>query len=160
MLDTNLTNNSQTDTDTLTPQADLKLTKLATPDPVLVGSNLTYTIKVQNFGPSDSAGSTVTDVLPAGVIFVSASAGCTNASGTVTCVIGPLANGANTTATIVVRPTAAGPISNTAQITAAGTPDPVAGNESSTATVTAQTPPCAPPPAGLTGWWPGRWECE
>ena len=53
--------------------------------PYVAGTNLTYTITVSNLGPSDSAGFTVTDTVPAGTTFVSASAGCANSAGTVTC---------------------------------------------------------------------------
>ena len=76
----------------------------------------------------------MTDTLPAGVTFVSAGAGCTNASGTVTCTIGGLANGANAARTIVVTPTVTNPsLSNTATATATTT-DPVPANNSATAT--------------------------
>ncbi len=61
--------------------------------------------QVKNNGPSDSSGSTVKDVLPGSVIFVSASPGCTNVSGTVTCAMGPIANGATATVSITIKPT-------------------------------------------------------
>ena len=92
--------------------------------PGLVGGDLTYTLTVTNGGPAAAAGVTITDTLPAGVTFVSASAGCNNVSGTVTCTIGGLANGANAVRTIVVSPTVANPsLSNTATA-AATTADP------------------------------------
>ena len=116
--------------------ANLALTKTDSPDPVLVGGNLTYTLTVTNSGPDAAAGVTITDTLPTGVSFVSASAGCTNASGTVTCTIGALANGANAVRTIMVSPTVANPsLSNTA--TRRRRPaDPNPGNNSATATTT------------------------
>ncbi len=128
VLDPIASNNNSPDTVPLAPKTDLTISKTASPDPVFVGSNLTYTIKVKNNGPSNSSGSSVTDVLPASVIFVSASPGCTNASGTVTCAMGPIASGATATATIIVKPTAAGPISNTASV-AANETDPGAGRQ-------------------------------
>ena len=50
--------------------ADLSITKSATPNPVVAGQNVTYTVTVANAGPSDAAGVNVTDFLPAGVSFV------------------------------------------------------------------------------------------
>ena len=58
--------------------------------------SITYSLSISNSGPSDALGVVVTDKLPAGVTFVSASAGCTYASLShdVTCLIGTLAAGA------------------------------------------------------------------
>jgi uncharacterized repeat protein (TIGR01451 family) len=106
-----------------TQGADLALTKTDSPDPVLVGDHLTYTLTVTNHGPADATDVTLTDTLPSSVVFVSSSPGapmCNAAAGTVTCDLDTLTNGASTTVTLTVRPTATGMISNTAQ---------VAGNE-------------------------------
>ncbi|PYO52957.1 MAG: hypothetical protein DMD84_07925, partial [Candidatus Rokuibacteriota bacterium] len=73
----------------------------------------------------------MTDVLPAQVSFVSASAGCTTTAGTVTCNFGTLAPSATQTFTIVVHidSTRTGPIANTATVTAANaTEDTNTGN--------------------------------
>src|SRR5438552_2725979 len=73
--------------------------------------------------------------------FVSASAGCTDTAGTVTCNFGTLAASATQPFTIVVHidPTAIGPIANTATVTAANaTEDTTTDNNSSTATTNAQ----------------------
>jgi len=53
-------------------QADLSLTKADSPDPVTTGQQLTYTLAVTNNGPASVTGVTVTDPLPGGVSFVSA----------------------------------------------------------------------------------------
>jgi uncharacterized repeat protein (TIGR01451 family) len=118
VLDPNPLNNAATDTDTLTPQADLSVDKTDTPDPVAPGANLTYSIAVTNLGPSTSTGMTVTDLLPLQAAFVSASAGCVSAAGTVTCTLGGLAPLATATVTIevVVSPVAATDLSNTATV--------------------------------------------
>ena len=56
--------------------ADLGITKTDSPDPVIAGSNLTYTITVRNAGPGVSAaGIVMSDALPAGTTFVSARPG-------------------------------------------------------------------------------------
>ena len=84
-------NSTSEDTD-VDPRTDLELTKVATPDPVLAGEQLTFTIIVDNNGPSDSTGGTITDVLPAGVTFnAGASSGsCSELLGTVTCTVGAI----------------------------------------------------------------------
>ena len=60
----------------------------------LATGNLVYTISVTNFGPSSASGVVVTDALPAGVSFVSASGNGINSGGVVNWTLGTLANGA------------------------------------------------------------------
>jgi len=118
--DANTANNTATASTTVNPAADLSMTKSDTPDPVLVGQKLTYTVSLTNNGPSAATGVTVTDTLPPSVAFVSATptqGSCAQSGGTVTCSIGKLANGATATVTIVVTPGAAGTITNTASVT-------------------------------------------
>ena len=134
--DANLANNTSTTTTTVTAQStDLSIVKTDAPDPVSVGGDITYTLAVTNNGPDAATGVTATDILPAGVTFKSASAGCVNAAGTVTCTIGGLASGASTSVTITVTTTASGTISNTATVSGAET-DPVSTNNSSTTSTT------------------------
>ena len=63
-----------------TPPADIGVTKVDSPDPVSVGSNVTYTLVVSNNGPGVVAWRGAVGRLPAGVTFVSrdvdASASC------------------------------------------------------------------------------------
>ena len=42
------------------------------PNPVIVGSNLTYSLTVTNRGPATASSVSVTNALPTGVVFVSA----------------------------------------------------------------------------------------
>src|SRR5262249_12989574 len=75
--------------------ADLSITKTDSPDPVAVGTALTYRIQVSNAGPARATGVVVTDNLPNGVTFVSAQStqgSCTVSSNKkrVTCAIGSL----------------------------------------------------------------------
>jgi len=84
---------------------DISVIKSDSPDPVTVGNNLTYMIGVTNNGPDTATGVTLTDTLPAGVTYVSATSTqgtCSRSGSTVTCSIGTLANGASTTVTIIV----------------------------------------------------------
>ncbi|MBI3648216.1 MAG: DUF11 domain-containing protein, partial [Actinobacteria bacterium] len=73
--DPDTSNNHDTASVTVNRSADLKVTKTASPSPATAGTDETYTITVKNQGPSDNAGYTLKDVLPAGTSFVSASAG-------------------------------------------------------------------------------------
>lgn len=104
----------------------------------MVGSsNLTYTINVINNGPNLATGVTITDSLPPEVTFVSATAsqGACSGLATISCALGNLPNGTSATVTIVVNPTVEGVLSNTASVRG-NEPDPNAGNDSATDTIT------------------------
>src|SRR5204862_7961549 len=75
--DNDLTNNSATETTQVKTQADIYVTKSDSPDPVLAGNNLTYTLGVHNGGPSDALGVVLSDPIPAGTSFFSATGGGT-----------------------------------------------------------------------------------
>ncbi len=94
--------------------ADITITISDDPDPASVGGPLTYDITVTNNGPVDVTGVTVSDLLPPGVVFVSAgpSQGTCSGSETVSCDLGTLANGNSATVTVVVDPTTPGTIEN------------------------------------------------
>jgi uncharacterized repeat protein (TIGR01451 family) len=127
-------NDQASDTDTLTPQSDLSILVSASPSPATVGAPLVYTLNVSNAGPSDGAAVSVSDTLPSGVTFQSASAPCTYLAGTVNCSLGTIAAGSSYPAiTIMVVPTATGTIVNSASVTFPGT-DPNPGNNTSSAT--------------------------
>jgi uncharacterized repeat protein (TIGR01451 family) len=120
---------------------NLSISKGASPNPVVVGDNLTYSLTVSNVGPDNASGVIVTDTLPAGVNFVS-TVGCAAAVGdTVSCNIGNLASGANVNLQIVVTPTTTGLLTNTATVALTGLQtDPNTGNNTASATVTAVPP--------------------
>ncbi|MFD2036718.1 hypothetical protein ACFSKL_18075, partial [Belliella marina] len=82
--------------------ADLDITKTAASSTVLAGENITYNITVNNAGPSNALDVTVSDVLPAGTGFVSASNGGTETGGTVNWSLGTIAAGENIELTLVV----------------------------------------------------------
>lgn len=138
----NCDSGTETWTATTPVPIDLAVTVSHSPDPVRVGSNLTYTINVTNNGPGSATGVTVTDSLPTEITFVSATAsqGACSGSGTISCTLGNLPNGTSATVTIVVNPTVEGALSNTASVRG-NEPDPDAGNDSDTDTITVG-PPC------------------
>jgi uncharacterized repeat protein (TIGR01451 family) len=57
-------NNSATEETTVEAKADLAATKTESTDPILAGHELTYTITVENMGPSDAVNATLTDNVP------------------------------------------------------------------------------------------------
>ena len=95
---------------------DLSITQSDSPDPAKVDRNLTYSLTVTNAG-SAATGVVITDRLPSGVTFLSASPGCASSGGTVTCNVGGLARGATATKSVAVSPTTAGTITNTVSVT-------------------------------------------
>lgn len=127
--------------------ADLSITKTAAPTLVDVGENFTYTLTVTNNGPNDAIAVLVSDFLPAGVTLVSAvaSQGDCTGSGPVDCDLGPLANGASATITIVATADVEGDLVNRADVIGAMI-DPDPSNNEAEASVTAVNPlPPAPP---------------
>jgi uncharacterized repeat protein (TIGR01451 family) len=91
--------------------SDLEVTKTDAPDPVVAGTNLTYTVAATNHGPSTATNVVIADVLPAQVTLVSITppAGVACNSGVpgdplqpLTCNVGNLANGASASITVVV----------------------------------------------------------
>jgi len=62
---------TSTATPTNTPMADLSVTKSDSPDPVIAGNNLTYTVTAGNAGTADASMAVVNDTLPSQTRFVS-----------------------------------------------------------------------------------------
>ena len=120
---------------------DLSVTQVDTPDPVNVATPLSYTITVSNAGPDDATGVTLTDTLPVGVTFLSATASqgaCAQVAGIVTCTVGDLVTGSSATVNVVVSaPFTTGSINNSTTVTGNET-DPIVGNNSSVESTTVQ----------------------
>ncbi|MFN8356788.1 MAG: SdrD B-like domain-containing protein [Spirosomataceae bacterium] len=114
--------------------ADLSIKKTADKSKVAVGSNVTYTLKVKNFGPKAATNVELKDVLPTGLEFVSGDK-FTNTSGTVTAKIATLASGDSASLSFVAKVTAAGKILNTAVINKADQTDPSTSDNSSSVAI-------------------------
>lgn len=141
--------------------ADLEVTKADTPDPVLIGAPLTYTIQVANLGPQAATGVTVTDELPRQTTFVSATASsgsCERKGRRVSCDVGNLAADATkanaATVTIQLRPRKAGTISNTVSVDSVED-DPVPTNNAATTSTQVTELTQAFTCRGLTATHPG-----
>jgi len=104
-LDTNDTNNQANVTTILDPVTDLSITKTADKTTVNYLQNVTFTLTAHNSGPNDATGVTVTDKLPTGLKFVSATGSGTYNAATGVWTVGNLANGADATLKIVAQVT-------------------------------------------------------
>nr|WP_272494159.1 SdrD B-like domain-containing protein [Stenotrophomonas mori] len=133
--DTNTNNNTFIQDTTLQAASDLALSKQATPDPVIGGGEVTYTVTVRNNGPSAASGFTVTDDLPSGVVLVAGSqsgAGWTfdGANGTYA---GQLANGGSVSYSFRAKVNVgSGTVTNAAHVAGGVTPDPRPDNNTGT----------------------------
>jgi uncharacterized repeat protein (TIGR01451 family) len=96
-------------------RVDLSVVLTKAPDPVMVGHDLTYTITVHNGAANNATGVKLTDRLPAGVTFVSATGGVSPSDGILTFDLGTLGGGSDATVTVVVVPEAAGHLINSAE---------------------------------------------
>jgi uncharacterized repeat protein (TIGR01451 family) len=135
--DPKLQNNTVTATTRVFDPGDLlRLTKDDSPDPVLPGQNITYTIRVENIGGGTAADAvTMTDALPGAVSFVSATTtvGSCTGKATVECTLGSMAQGDTIKITLVVKANSEGTVTNTARA-ATTTTDPKPSNNSDTST--------------------------
>ncbi len=123
---------------TLTNSADVVAEKtIVTKGNIVPGHELTYEIAATNHGPSVAHEVKLVDKLPTGLTFVSASAGCEQSAGTVTCNAGTLTVGQNVAYQIVagVAVSAITPIRNTV-LSESTTPDPEPKNNEASAEFT------------------------
>jgi uncharacterized repeat protein (TIGR01451 family) len=140
-------------------EADLAVSKSDSPDPVVVGSTLTYSILVRNLGPNPAPGVRLTDKLPNSLegVTVSTTSGTCSVNGrTVTCNLGQIGVGTGATVpavTITARPTRPRRITNSASVRSR-VRDPRAGNDlasESTQVLPLRVATCAGFPATLLG---------
>lgn len=137
--DPNTGNNAATASVPISSSADLAITKVGSPNPVVAGGTVTYTITVTNHGPSDSTGVVVSDALPAQFALTSATPGQGTCAGgpPLSCALGTVAPGATATVTVVMAVPSTfpgGDVANTATVTAT-TRDPDQTNNGATFTL-------------------------
>jgi uncharacterized repeat protein (TIGR01451 family) len=142
VTDPNPANNSATDTDFMTPSADLAITKTDGVTTALPGGSTTYTITASNAGPSNSPLVIVTDTFPASLTCnwtcAGAGGGTCTASGVGNLtdpVMLPSGGSATYTATCSISASATGSLVNTATVSTVVT-DPNPANNSATDTDT------------------------
>jgi uncharacterized repeat protein (TIGR01451 family) len=113
-----MSNNSASVTHRIT-DANLSITKTGSPGTVGVGGRVTYTVQVSNHGPTEADHVRVTDDVPAGLAFVSAtsSTGTCGGGPHVVCDLGTLGGGGVATITVLVDGQTVGTYTNTATVT-------------------------------------------
>lgn len=128
-------NGSDSATVTVTRTASLTVTKTHTGNGH-VGSDLPFTLRVHNAGPSSADQVVVTDPLPTGLDFRSATGDgwtCSEADATVTCTLaGTLAPGADSTAITLTATVRAGAYPTVTNTAAVGSTNPALPGTSST----------------------------
>ena len=114
------------DTPVPSPRADLSLSKTVSNTAPNIGSNVSFTVTLNNAGPSAATGVTVRDVLPSGFTFVSSTpSGATSyAAGTGIWTVSGIASGSSETLTIIATVGASGNYTNVAEVTGSGVTDP------------------------------------
>jgi uncharacterized repeat protein (TIGR01451 family) len=136
--------------------ADLAVVKTG-PALVTEGHDLTYHLEATNNGPANATGVVVTDTLPTNSTFVSASAGCTEAAGVVTCTVGNLASGASAGFDITVTAGSAGTsLTDTASISGDQSDPDSTNNTSTVVTELNHNPICTSVTGGPNLWPPNH----
>jgi uncharacterized repeat protein (TIGR01451 family) len=142
--DLNSANNSATDSDSITFKADLKITVTDGRTTAVAGSKNTYTIVVNNLGPSNVSGAVINDTFPStftGVTYTATQTGGASGfsaagSGNIHHTVA-MPSGSKITykATGTISASATGSIANTATVRApSGVTDPNPANNSATDT--------------------------
>ena len=96
-------NNTFTIDTNVVAEADLSITKTDDIDPIEPGQTLTYTVTVDNAGPSDAQDVVVTETLPASGVTFDSTTGCMeDPAGDPTCTLGTIPAGGSAMFTVTV----------------------------------------------------------
>ncbi|QHL88609.1 DUF11 domain-containing protein [Nibribacter ruber] len=133
-------NNSATNSITVTAAADVAVTNvITTQGPYYIGENITYTVTAINNGPVTATGVVLTDKLPTGLTFVSANPSTgTYTSSTGVWTVGTIEPGTPQTLTLVAKTTATGSYTTVASKSGQTETDLVSSNNSSTNVLTVE----------------------
>lgn len=146
VADPDTTDNTATVDTIVVPGADVRIAQktVTSGTPATAGSDVTFQIQPRNSGPATAVDAVVTDALPAGWTFVSASGPnwtCGNSGNTVTCTRASFPISATDDVTVIAKAPPNGAVApggttytNTASITSA-TNDPNPGNNSGSVNV-------------------------
>ncbi|WP_152969721.1 DUF11 domain-containing protein, partial [Pedobacter sp. Hv1] len=138
-------NNTATDTDTKNSIADLQITNTDGKLEYVPGTSNTYTVVVQNVGPSDAVGATVVNALPAGIstsswtaVYSGGATGTANGTGGISETVNIPSGGQITYTVVMTIPSGrTGNMVSTATVaTPAGVTDPTPANNTATDTDT------------------------
>jgi uncharacterized repeat protein (TIGR01451 family)/uncharacterized delta-60 repeat protein len=124
------------------PAADVGLAMTAAPAIAVVTSNVTYTLTLTNYGPAGASNIVVTNALPPGTVFVSATPSpgtVSNNAGLITWAVSSLAKDAVARLTLVLQTTTIGTLSNSATVMT-GTADLNPADDTATAVVAVVAP--------------------
>jgi uncharacterized repeat protein (TIGR01451 family) len=129
------------------PTAALGLTNTVSPATATAGGNAVFSIVVTNHGPADAGDTVVTDAIPVGVAYASATSSVGSCAGgaTVTCTVGVLPSGASAAIAITVTAASAGVYTDTVRV---DSPDAASPQTTASAALTVTAPP--PPPTTST----------
>jgi uncharacterized repeat protein (TIGR01451 family) len=139
--DPNTANSTGSKSVTVNSQIDLQVYSMSgAPDPITLNTgNVTYTVNVYNNSTSQGTNTVLANTLPTNSTFVSASAtnsgSCTQSAGTVTCNWSSIPASGFYTVTIVVTPTAGGPLALSSSVSGTES-DPNTANNNGNKSVT------------------------
>ncbi|WP_436793410.1 DUF7507 domain-containing protein [Actinospongicola halichondriae] len=122
---------------------DVTVEKIAVDDSITAGDEIAFDITVSNIGTGVARDVTLTDTLPAGIVWSENSADCSIAAGELSCDFGDLAAGASTTTVRVSGTTDTGEcgnVENTATVASTNELDAATQNNSSTDDVDVSCP--------------------
>ena len=121
--------------------ADLAIGQTVAPASTYTNNNLVFTVTVTNLGSSTASAVVVSNTLPVGLNYVSATPAATSTNGRIYgFTLGTLASSATSNITLTARTTAIGNYTNTATASSS-TSDPISANNTAKAVVTITAPP-------------------
>jgi uncharacterized repeat protein (TIGR01451 family) len=127
-----------------TASADIATTVSASPNPVVAGDTLTYSVSVGNQGPDAASNVVVSAAVPSGVTVNLTTPGCTVSAGTWQCTLARIDAGAPATELqLVVQPQAPGTLALSVSATSTAS-DPYSANNTASVTTSVVPPNQAP----------------